>query len=163
IIRIARTPIESDGVSPFLGHHTVFAVQVEQYLKGDGPSVAKVWVPCGTIGPATYTDAGNPALLVGEWYVLFLRELHGSVSKRFGFSALLFGKNVFKVGELDELILTEPLHAKLLLRDGRVQAAYDQYNAQKAWSFEDSNSTQPIGQGEPDVIQAIRDAIGATA
>ena len=160
VLAVRTTPIDCPDSEGWMGNHTVYAFEVEQYLKGKGANTVKIHNAGGTVNGVEYYQEDNSGLLVGERYFLFLKSYAEDRStKKLGFIPCGIGKNTYKLGDADELFPADVQRGKIRIENGVLVQATDNDHPLGRWRFEKPGSDQLIGVTEQEGLSVIRKAI----
>lgn len=166
VLAVRPTPIDCPDPEGWMGNHTVYAFEVEQYFKGKGAKTVKIHNDGGIVNGIEYYQPDNPGLLVGERYFLFLKSYEDDkLTKKLGFIPCGVGKNTYKLGDADELFPAEAQRAKIRIENGVLVQATDEDHSLGAWRFEKLGSDQLIGVTEQEahaiIRKAVKDSVGS--
>lgn len=143
-----------------MGNHTVYAFEVEKYLKGTGANTVKIHNDGGTVNDVEHYQSDNPGLVVGERYFLFLKSYADDKrNKKLGFIPCGVGQKTYRLGDLDELFPVHAQRSKLHIDNGVLVQATDENHLLPTWHFEDRGCDQLIGVTEQEAHAVIRKAI----
>jgi len=160
ILAVRTTPVDCPDSDGWMGNHTVYAFEVEQYLKGKGANTVKIHNAGGIVNGVEYYQEDNSGLLVGERYFLFLKSYAEDRStKKLGFIPCSVGKNTYKLGDSDELFPADVQRGKIRIDNGVLVQATDDDHPLGRWRFEKPGSDQLIGITEQEGLSVIRKAI----
>ena len=159
-LAVRTTPIDCPAPDAWMGNHTVYAFQVEEYLKGSGSNALKIHNEGGAVGDRDYFQADNPGLIEGERYFLFLKSYEDDPhTKKNGFIPCGVGGKTYKLGDADELFPIHFQRGKIRIENGILVQATDEDHRLSSWRFEGQGSDQLIGITEQEAHDVIRKAI----
>jgi hypothetical protein len=177
VVGIHRVRVYPEGWTPdlppddprsagFFGFGTTFWVQVERYIKGEGPPIIKVFQDGGVIEDTVCIEEDNPLLVVGERYILSLddaRSTEGESGRMYaqcrevGYIYGLAGSVPYRIAELDELFFSDWQKGKIHVRaDGLTEPVADPSSGRVFWD----DGKELVGVPLEKVIRAIE--AGAT-
>ncbi|WP_395140642.1 hypothetical protein [Armatimonas sp.] len=165
ILRFSHSPFNS----PHMFQNTLYSVHVEKYLKGTGTQQIKVLQSGGPLAWQSQTDSnkiktgykiyGNPFLLVNTRYILFLRDpsIYNTQISEKGYAEHTV-KNIKGISfYAEEYLFINPLHGKILLKNGYSYSSLIVDIPNSSWKFPDN--PQIVGIPEIQAIKNIENAI----
>lgn len=162
VSKVCTTPRDVEPLGKvWLFNNTIYAIEVERFLKGTGPQTLKVNYMGGEVQGVRFIMQDVPHPEVGQRYLLFLRRTadHIPAARKRGYFIYGVDGKEYRSGDLDEHKLVAS-DCQVLLKKGWTSVVSDAHHPDvKIWQFRQPDARQIVGVREKDAIAAIEDEV----